>query len=148
MSSSEICREIIGCQSLKSVPSFAFKTALNLIEAEVEKKLNKIIKFDHELMQSDLMYLYASNIWFNRTITTEEDLLSLKNRLDKIAIITPVDKLPMEAAITCPKFVQTQMCRFIGRSDPTFEVPQDLSSIFNAAAYDFEIYQSYIKEGT
>ena len=64
--------------------------------------------------------------------------MSLKNRLDKIAIITPVDKLPMEAAITCPKFMQSQMCRFIGRSDPTFEVPQDLLSIFNAAAYDLK----------
>ena len=96
MSSSEICREIIGFKSLKSVPSFAFKTALKLIEAEVEKKLNNIMKFDHELMQSDLMYLYASNTWFNRTITKEEDLMSLKNRLDKLSSITPVDELPIQ----------------------------------------------------
>ena len=73
--------------------------------------------------------------------------MSLKNRLDKIAIITPVDKLPMEAAITCPKFMQSQMCRFIGRSDPTFEVPQDLLSIFNAAAYDLKYTKATSKKG-
>ena len=87
----------------------------------------------------------ATEIVSRQDITHEEDILSLKKRLDQIAVVTPLDKLAVEVAITCPKFMQHVMTRMITRRDPTFEVPSNLHGIFDRMADEMQ-YTKAVKK--
>ena len=115
------------------------------IKKEIDLKF-KGFSFDHTRMTKMIQGVFATEIFSHQDITHEEDMMSLKNRLDQIAVVTPLDKLAVEVAITCPRFMQNIMTRMITRSDPTFELPSNLQGIFDSTADEMQCTKAVKKK--
>ena len=96
----------MGFQSFRSIPAPGLKHTIAHIKKEIDVKF-KGFNFDHKKMTQTIQGIFAADIFLRQDFRHEEDILSLKNRLDQTAVVTPLDKLAAEVAVTCPKFMQT-----------------------------------------
>lgn len=107
-----------GFRSFLSIPSLSLTIALAAIQLEIDKQF-KGYNFSHVWMKKEIPRT-LNFVPSQEIVIQYDDEMTLKDCLNKIAIITPVDKHAVDMFTVCPRFLQLRMLRIITRGDPTF----------------------------
>ena len=94
------------------------------MKVEMSSKLRIFSKdLDHKSADKFITNYFEDLIYKRNDIYHSENIRLLKNRLDGIAVISPLDKRPQQLVISCPWLIQKALINFVVKANPQFTIP-------------------------